>query len=75
MKFFSLHMGETLVIGDAVVMLAERRNGGHHARLVVDAPIGVRFELRKRDGGIVGLSRPLTENGAQDAPRRAFPLR
>lgn len=75
MKCISLHIGEVLVIGDATIMLGERRRGGHHARLVVDGPDDMRFELRKPSGVVLPHSPAPTSptDGAHDAPRlRAF---
>ncbi|MDQ0506418.1 hypothetical protein [Xanthobacter agilis] len=74
MKCLSLHMGEVLVIGDATIMLAERRNGGHHARLLVDGPDTLRFELRKPSGAVIPRrADPISPiDGAQDAHPRAF---
>lgn len=74
MKCISLHMGEVLVIGDVTIMLGERRRSGHHARLVVDGPSEMRFELRKPSS--VALPRPSLlspADGAHDASQdRAF---
>ncbi|MDI4655558.1 hypothetical protein [Xanthobacter autotrophicus] len=69
MKLFSLHMGETLVIGDTIVTLAERRNsrGGHHARLAVEAPSELKVLLRKRDGSTIGLAPTPIQEDAHDA--------
>lgn len=73
MKCISLHLGEVLVIGDATIMLGERRRGGHHARLVVDGPNDMRFELRKPSGVVLPRHpAPNAADGAQHAPRRAF---
>lgn len=77
MKLVSLHMGEVLRIGDAVVMLAERRtSGGHHARLAIEFPDGTRFELTKKNGTTVGNA-PVATNktGAHDAPQPVFARR
>lgn len=69
MKLVSLHMGEVLRIGDAVVMLAERRNSrsGHHAHLAVEAPREVKVVLSKRDGFTIGLAPTPDQEDAHDA--------
>ena len=73
MKCISLHIGEVLVIGDATITLGERRRGGHHARLVVEVPEGLRFELHKSSGLVVPRPVPDITDGAQYAPQvRAF---
>ncbi len=73
MKIIDLHMGEVLMVGETPIRLS--RKSGLIARLMLDVPEGVRFELRKRDGSII--PRPPTDSaGAQYVqPTPTFPER
>lgn len=73
MKCINLRPGDKLKIGDATVELTDKRGprGGNCARLLVDAPLTITFELVRRDD--IGPAFPDHARGAQDALRSSIP--
>ncbi|MFG1210408.1 carbon storage regulator [Xanthobacter sp. 126] len=76
MLMTNLYLGDSIVVGDVTIVLVGRTSGGagQHARIGITAPKDMKIEHRAGRGSGARASFSLAD-GAQDAPRRAFPQR